>query len=311
MNPLVSVIMPAYNGEKYIGEAIESILAQTYSDWELIIVEDASTDNTLQVIKEYQDPRIRLFVNEKNSGIAVTTNRAISESKGKYLALLDDDDVAEKERLELQVNYLESHPEIDILGGRSTFMAENGDMMWSGGVPRYNPNYIKAVLLFRCMDFMNSTAMIRSDFVKKNKLFYRENCYGMQDLFFYMESSKVGKISSIEDFLLKHRLHDSNETDRNLKLFNEERRAKYAEFQKTSLNKSGYRLSEETMCFLNKVLAEQDGQCDSVQEMQQLYEVFCELISQGQQMNIDYLEELKHVCNRLMHEKINKVHLFM
>ena len=96
MNPLVSVVMPAYNGEKYIGESIESILRQTYDDLELIIVEDKSTDHTLQVIQTYSDTRIHLYTNERNLGISYSTNFGIDHSNGKYIALLDDDDLADR-----------------------------------------------------------------------------------------------------------------------------------------------------------------------------------------------------------------------
>ena len=88
MKPLVSVIMPAYNGEKYIGAAIESILNQTYGNWELIIIEDKSTDNTLDVIQKYKDSRISLYLNPCNKGIAYSTNLGITQSKGKYIARL-------------------------------------------------------------------------------------------------------------------------------------------------------------------------------------------------------------------------------
>lgn len=100
MKPLVSVIMPAYNGEKYIGDAIESILNQTYDNFELIIVEDKSTDHTLDVIHGYEDSRISLYLNECNRGIAYSTNLGIEQSKGKYIALLDDDDMSASRRLE-------------------------------------------------------------------------------------------------------------------------------------------------------------------------------------------------------------------
>ena len=83
MKPLVSVVMPAYNGEKYIGEAIDSILNQTYDNFELIIIEDKSTDRTLDVIRGYKDSRISLYLNSSNHGIAYSTNLGIARSKGK------------------------------------------------------------------------------------------------------------------------------------------------------------------------------------------------------------------------------------
>ena len=93
-NPVVSVIMPAYNGGKYIAEAIESIINQTYQAWELIIIEDCSQDNTLEIIKRYlYDPRIKLYQNDRNIGIAGSRNKAIQMSSGEYIAVQDDDDI--------------------------------------------------------------------------------------------------------------------------------------------------------------------------------------------------------------------------
>ncbi len=294
--PLVSVIIPAFNGEKYIGDAIESILHQTYINWELIIIDDCSTDETLKIINSYTDSRITLFCNKNNKGIAESTNKGIEKSKGKYIALLDDDDVAEYDRLTLQVDYLEKHSEIDILVGRTTLIDEKGQVIDYCGIPRNNPRYIKAVLLFKCMDFMNSTAMIRRDFIKKYNLYYKNDCYGMQDYRFYIECSKVGNISTINKFLLKYRIHEASETNRNFEKYKVERAKKYAQFQRYSLEKSGFRLDEESLELINKVLAEKDGKCDSKQEIVKLYQVFQEILKQGKAMRIDYLYELEHVC---------------
>lgn len=303
MSPLVSVIMPSYNGERFIREAIESVLVQTYENWELIIIEDASTDHSIEVIKTYKDKRIRLFCNEQNKGIAESTNRGIQESRGKYIALLDDDDVAEKDRFTLQVDYLETHPEIEILGGRTTFIDTSGKVIDYSGIPRNNPKYIKAVLLFGCMDFLNSTAMIRRGFIEKFHLYYENGYYGMQDYKFYMESSKLGNISTIPQFLLKHRLHNGNETDRNFRLFQKERERVYAKIQCDSLKKSGFCLKKDDMAFINKVLAEKDGKCDSIWELRRLYWIFYELLRQGRELEISYLNELEHVCRVKMAEQ--------
>lgn len=148
MNPLVSVIMPAYNGEKYIGDAIESVLNQSYDNFELIIVEDKSTDNTLEVIQKYIDSRLFLYLNSQNRGIAYSTNLGIAKSKGKYIALLDDDDIALKRRLEWQVNFLEEHKDIDIVGGRSALIDSEGKFIRYDKELIYNSKYIKANMLF-------------------------------------------------------------------------------------------------------------------------------------------------------------------
>lgn len=108
MQELVSIIMPSYNTGKFIKETIESVLSQTYSNWELIIVDDCSTDNTDEIVKPYlEDERIKYFKNEKNSGAAVSRNRAIRESKGRWIAFLDSDDLWNEDKLQKQISFME------------------------------------------------------------------------------------------------------------------------------------------------------------------------------------------------------------
>lgn len=109
MDELVSIIMPSYNTAKFISETIESVLAQTYSNWELIIVDDCSTDNTDEVVKSFlSDDRIKYIKNEKNSGAAVSRNRALREAKGKWVAFLDSDDLWFPEKLEKQISFMKN-----------------------------------------------------------------------------------------------------------------------------------------------------------------------------------------------------------
>lgn len=110
MNELASVIMPSYNTSRYISESIKSVIAQTYQNWELLIVDDCSTDNSDQVIAPYlTDSRIRFFKNEKNMGAAVSRNKALREAKGKWIAFLDSDDIWASEKLEKQITFMEKH----------------------------------------------------------------------------------------------------------------------------------------------------------------------------------------------------------
>lgn len=105
-NDLVSIIMPAYNVEKYISDSINSVLNQTYTDWELIIVDDNSSDNTNREVLKYNDKRIILLRNDKNSGAAISRNKALSVAQGKWIAFLDGDDLWEPTKLEKQINYM-------------------------------------------------------------------------------------------------------------------------------------------------------------------------------------------------------------
>ena len=109
MEDLVSIIMPSFNTAKFIEETIDSVLAQTYTNWELIIVDDCSTDNTDEVVAKYTDSRIRYLKNEKNSGAAVSRNRALREAKGRWIAFLDSDDLWTADKLEKQIRFMEEN----------------------------------------------------------------------------------------------------------------------------------------------------------------------------------------------------------
>ena len=114
--PLVSVVMPVYNGEKYLKEAIDSVLSQSYQNIELVIVNDGSTDSGSQIVKKYTDPRIRFVENESNSGIVYSRNKGLESATGKYVATLDSDDIALPDRIEKQVLFLENNSEYGMCG---------------------------------------------------------------------------------------------------------------------------------------------------------------------------------------------------
>ena len=109
MSNLVSIIMPSYNTAKFIEETVNSVLNQTYTNWELIIVDDCSTDNTDEVVSQFNDERIKYIKNEKNSGAAISRNRALQEAKGKWIAFLDSDDVWLPEKLKKQIAFMEKN----------------------------------------------------------------------------------------------------------------------------------------------------------------------------------------------------------
>ena len=141
-NPLVSVIMPAYNAEKHLGEAIESIQNQTYHNWELLIINDGSTDSTGEIIEEYakQDERINYIINQKNEGLITTRNKGLLEAKGQYIANLDSDDIAYPERLSIQVNYMNSNPNVVLLGSASEIIDSVGNHIRFDMHPSYRCN---------------------------------------------------------------------------------------------------------------------------------------------------------------------------
>jgi glycosyltransferase involved in cell wall biosynthesis len=121
--PIVSAIMCAYNTAPYIGEAVESLLAQTLPDWELIVVDDGSTDGTSDVLKQYVDPRVRTIRCERNSGRSIARNIAVEQARGRYIAICDSDDISVPTRFALQVAYLDAHPDVDVVSAQVAHFA--------------------------------------------------------------------------------------------------------------------------------------------------------------------------------------------
>ena len=124
--PLISIVMPAYNAGKYIEQAIESVIGQTYKNWELIVLDDGSVDDTKEIIQQKVqcDKRIFLYENESNMGVSATRNRGIEVAKGDWVAFLDSDDAWEKEKLEKQVSFLENHEDAKIIFTASAYINE-------------------------------------------------------------------------------------------------------------------------------------------------------------------------------------------
>ena len=164
-NPLISVIMSVYNGEKYIKESIDSILQQTYKHFEFIIVDDHSEDSTNHILTSLLDPRVKLIKNPQRLGQAMSLNKAIIKSKGKYLARQDHDDISVVDRLMNQVRFMEKYPKIGLLGSNGTLINKESDIIKGYDVPS-NCLKIKWSLLFR-NQFLHSSVMIRSSILQK------------------------------------------------------------------------------------------------------------------------------------------------
>lgn len=124
--PAVSVILPAFNAEKHLGEAVDSILSQTFTDFELIVVDDGSTDRTLEIVRGNSDYRVTVISNSENLGLAKSLNVGISKARGRYIARQDADDISLPERLQKQFDYMEKHPKIAVLGTGRLTLSDDG-----------------------------------------------------------------------------------------------------------------------------------------------------------------------------------------
>ena len=201
--PLVSVLMPAFNSELYIAEAIESILNQTYSNIELIIFDDGSTDNTRAVIEKYQDPRILKIFSNKNYGVVRARNDMIDKASGKYIALMDSDDIADPIRLKYQVMQLELG-EFDVIGSAQLVLnQETGRIKKSKD--KYTDSDIRALLSVYCT-LCNSSITVRSEILKEFK--YDENFPVAEDYFLWARIAAAGyRFKNLKERLITYRVY--------------------------------------------------------------------------------------------------------
>ncbi len=209
--PLVSVILLTYNRADMLPRAIDSILAQTYKNWELIIINDGSTDGTSKVMNEYalKDKRIKTFENDGNKKIVYGRNRGLSEAKGKYIAWIDDDDKVEPNKLEQQVAFMEKHKDITILGTDISLM--NGEGKVYLGAVEYTPEEAEIVFLLGRLPVILATTMWRHDFIKEHDIKFNSEISVSEDLVIYDEVLKHGgKMVTLPEALYKYRVHHSN-----------------------------------------------------------------------------------------------------
>lgn len=200
---LVSIIVSVYNCEKFIEEMLNSILEQTYTDWELILIDDNSTDSTWSLISKYTDKRIITRRNTENFGLTKNLNIALSHAKGKYVVRIDGDDIAYPNRLEKQVEYMEKNPDI-VLSGSWMRVFGKREGIWKNVI---GEDILKINLIFNAIIF-HPTFIIRKNILDKYKILYNESLAFAQDYDLEYQISKYGKVANIPDLLVKYRIHD-------------------------------------------------------------------------------------------------------
>lgn len=211
MAPLISVIMAVYNGEKYLDAAIRSIIHQTINNFEFIILDDGSIDSTPSIISKYvkSDNRIIFIRNKENLGLASSLNKAISISKGKYIARMDADDISLPTRLETQIKYLEKNPNVMVLGGSIIKIDENNYFIKHINMPT-DRIIIRWNIMMGGPVVMHSTVMFRKAFFKKYGLYKEIRTSQDRELWTRMLKDEFLEIANVEKVILFYRVHKSN-----------------------------------------------------------------------------------------------------
>lgn len=207
--PKVSVVIPVYNRERYLADAIDSVLAQTFADFELLIVDDGSTDRGVEIAQAYRDPRVRIVGHEANRGVAAARNTGVTQARGTYLAFLDSDDVAYSDRLQRQVAFLYRHPDCAAVGAWIDWMAEDGRPLGKVKRKATAPEDIAAQRLFR-PGIENTTAMARSAILRR---YPHDEGFGIgEDFDLWARIAADHKLANLPRVLVRRRAHERQTT---------------------------------------------------------------------------------------------------
>lgn len=209
-HPLVSVVMPVYNAEAYVSEAIESVLAQTFSDFEFIILDDGSTDRSLQILRQYQhdDSRIKI-ISRENRGLIATLNEGIDCAKGRYIARMDADDIALPERFSRQVEFLEHHPNHVVVGSKVLLIDPEGLPICPFSTLTEHEAIDAAHMQGQGGAICHPASMLRRDVLQKVGG-YRPEMKHAEDFDLFLRLAEVGKVANLPHILLKYRMHENS-----------------------------------------------------------------------------------------------------
>jgi len=205
--PKITVLLPVYNCELYVVAAVESILSQTFTDFELLIIDDASTDSTVAILKSFTDPRIQLTEKPVNSGYTNSLNYGLKIAKGEYIARMDGDDISYPERFEKQIAYLENHPEVVVCGTNQKFLG-NDKLVTH---PLSNEAIQIRLLWGNCIP--HSSAMIRKKVLDDNAIQYDATTEPAEDYHLWIQLLAYGTLYNLPEILLEYRVY-SNQVSR-------------------------------------------------------------------------------------------------
>ncbi|MBR0177283.1 MAG: glycosyltransferase [Bacteroidales bacterium] len=215
MLPQVSILMPVYNTAPYLREAMDSMLSQTFTDFELIVLNDCSPDNAEEILDTYDDPRIVRYRGERNVGLANVLNVGIEMARGKYIARMDSDDLSLPNRLKVQVDYLETHPDIDLVSvGMQLFGAK--EEVWTRVS---DPENVKINALFQS-PVLHASSVWRKESFERHGLRFRQDMVPAEDYDLWTRALVRGlKLVNLPDVLYRYRLHPNQATQQKEKTF--------------------------------------------------------------------------------------------
>ncbi|GAB4128585.1 MAG: hypothetical protein OHK0045_03000 [Raineya sp.] len=275
-SPLVSVVMPVYNAEKFLAEAIESILNQTFTDFEFLIFNDGSTDNSLKIIQQYQrkDSRIKLVYNGENKGYVFHLNEGIRLSKGKYIARMDADDIALPERFTKQVSFLEANPEYVLCGSLVRMIGKQNHVLH---LPSEDVD-IRLKMLY-INPFAHPSVMMRKETLIKHSIYYNEAAMPAEDYVMWVNLLECGKVCNLKEILLQYRVHENN--------------ISYKNSTDTALEE----IKSSRITYIKKIFKSNNL---SEEDYLSLYQLFS-----NQELKLDEIEKIANIINKIIENDMN------
>lgn len=207
--PMITILMPAFNARKYIRAAIESVLQQSFTAFELVIVNDGSTDDTKEIVETFTDPRIRLL-NQTHGGVSRALNTGLAVAKGKYIARFDADDICYADRLEKQFVFLEMNPSYVIVGSDAEYMMENGEYLFHFSCIGHEHDALLDKLYFYC-PFIHSSVMYLKEAVLKAGG-YSPAAHNFEDYLLWTQLAQYGKLYNLPETLIRIRFNPASVT---------------------------------------------------------------------------------------------------
>lgn len=295
--PKVSIIMANYNGDAYLKESIDSIINQSFQDWELIIIDDYSVDLSIKIIEDYQDKRIKLIKNEINLGPARSRNIGLESCNGKYIAILDSDDIAYKDRLKKQVEFMERN-NIDVLGSGAKFFGKYNKRV----IPKKNNSDIRTELLL-ISPYVHSTVIIKKEVLEKFNIKYDEDFRQAQDYKMWSDLSKHNdiKFAGLNKILVKYRVHNNQITSKSLN----KQSLNAGKIRKEQLASIGINLNQEEDIIYEKFILS-DGAM-SEYEIDIIFRIYESIADSITQYNNSNLYNLQCLIDRFKKQLIKQI----
>ena len=234
-NPKITVLMPAYNAGKYIGEAITSVLGQSFADFELLIINDGSTDRTVKIVNSFNDPRV-VLLNQENKGIANALNLGLAHAKAPYIARFDADDICCPNRLKIQYEFITAYPEYSVIGSAADYLDADGHFIFTHH-PDGHLNEEIQQLKYSVCPFIHSSVFYKKDVVINNGG-YNEHAYTYEDHFLWVNILKNEKACNLSHPLIKVRLNPESITIDEKWRTRKFRSIKYSTLKKRSITAS-------------------------------------------------------------------------